>query len=184
MPARNAESSIRDRDLVIWAAGFFDGEGCVSISKATNRKKDRKTGELNGKVYVGYHMHIIVAQKQIEAIERFRSLFGGSLVEFPQYGYMYYLWKAWGSSAKDVLCTLLPYLLTKREVAENAIRFQEMLDVRPKTHQGEKRSPEFVAESEMFYAQSKILNHRNSTAGKLKFSASQKTLKSTTEAIQ
>lgn len=188
MPQRKVSPSteplIVDRDLLIWAAGFFDGEGCVSIGKATNRKKDRKTGVLNGKVYVGYHMHVIVCQKEIEALQRFHAMFGGSLVEFPQYGYMYYLWKVWGTSAKDVLCALLPYLVVKRKVAENAIRFQEMLDVRPKTHQGEKRSPEFVAASEMLYFQSKMLNERNKISKIPKGSVSQKTIVSTASTIQ
>jgi hypothetical protein len=99
------------QEAVIWAAGFFDGEGCISIYK-----QQQGTG---GKVYYG--MKISACQAYHKAsLEELCELFGGS-VRPDKYGWR---WVACGPTATAALSTMLPHLRVKRGQAEVAIPFQ------------------------------------------------------------
>jgi len=97
-----------------WAAGFFDGEGCVSLhlhSKAPGQQ---------------YPMvQIILVQKDRRPIEYFHAIFGarervGITRRGPQKR-PYYRLTYGGQNAARVLTDLLPYLTLKRDVAEVAL---------------------------------------------------------------
>ena len=101
-----------------WAAGFFDGEGCVSL-----HSQDRWTCA-----------RIIMAQKDIRPLEHFRSIF--QLTEKISHDTrkhktgvkVYYRLVVSGRSAADVLTKMLPYLTLKRDVAEVALDLQARVD--------------------------------------------------------
>ncbi len=98
----------RQEDL-IWAAGFFDGEGCISIQK--QQKQTR----------LYYYMSVSVYQNDCRPLDDFLELFGGSILpEAPAQK-----WRASGRTAAAMLSEMLPYLRVKREQAITAIAFQE-----------------------------------------------------------
>lgn len=92
----------RSEDLA-WAAGFFDGEGCIST---------------NGKGIV----RIQVTQNRIEPLLRFREIVQVGSIQKPR-GNGVMDWTVAGKKAKLVLHELWPYLsLPKREQAVRVVR--------------------------------------------------------------
>lgn len=146
-----------DRDLTIWAAGFFDGEGCISISKPIN-KKTRKDGTKY--VHTGYQLQAIVAQLDRRPMEVLVGLFGGSITTQVMHGSTYWYLRLHGPKALAMLERLSPFLILKKEQAELAMRFQRYYDSSRKTHRGMGRSPEETGILDSFYEQSKLFNLR------------------------
>lgn len=106
--------------LVAWAAGFFDGEGCVMVQRRKGRSGSR------GGCYV---MQISASQKHPEPLYRLLEVFRCGAVHQTKrresYGCDMWVWKASGNFANEVLKRMLPYLVVKREQAEVAIVFQD-----------------------------------------------------------
>jgi hypothetical protein len=102
---------IQIEDLA-WAAGFFDGEGCVILRKAKNT----------------YVVRISVSQVNPAPILKLKHLFGGHISkQKPKNSNWKDQWK-WEQDAKtasETLQTLLPYLVVKKDVAELALEFQQ-----------------------------------------------------------
>lgn len=99
-----------------WAAGFFDGEGCVSI--------------YSQKRYTCARVHIV--QKDIGPLLRFQVIFGskeriGSVTRSNR-KHRYYRLTFSGQRAADVLAKMLPYLTLKREVALVALQLQDSVN--------------------------------------------------------
>ena len=107
-------------DDIIWAAGFFDGEGCISLSKCY---KDN------------YLLRVTVAQRIIEPLQLLQALFGGQICVHDGRGNKNSLrrttgwqWYVTGNRAKLPLESLQPHLKIKAREAELAL---EYLDLRP-----------------------------------------------------
>lgn len=101
----------RQREQLIWAAGFFDGEGCICLF----HNKDKRW----------FSLHIVVVNTDPRSIERFVELFPFAKRKIicskngkwkPRYE-----WRTQGKHAGNVLEQLLPYLINKKEEAEIAI---------------------------------------------------------------
>lgn len=88
---------------IIWAAGFFDGEGYSGM--VPTKKGD----------WVGYYLKLAVGQKDRRPLDRFHLAVGGSGAIYGPYSHnpgwapMYY-WKDQGASAEAVMDLLLPHL--------------------------------------------------------------------------
>lgn len=104
-----------------WAAGFFDGEGCVSI-RVDNKNHTSLT--------------IIIAQKDLRPLQRFHTIVrttakigitrrAGPLGIYRDYHRL----TLCGTEAANALKAMLPYLIGKREVAEAGIALQAEVDV-------------------------------------------------------
>lgn len=146
-----------DRDKLIWAAGFFDGEGCVSISKNVYSPKGRNT------TFTCYQLSLIVAQEVEAPIRILHEMFGGTSTLTSRKGVNYYQWKNTGIEALQTLNALLPYLVVKRQVAEHGIRFEELKEAWKK-HTGRQRPNYPVSvkrEQEVMYQKAKQLNSGN-----------------------
>jgi|SRR5215831_4650272 len=96
-------------DAKIWAAGFFDGEGCISLGKPQGRA-------------TGYRLVVKVAQKVDPPLKRLQRNFGGSLWEDKRYGS--WQWQVCGDTASAFLLEILPYLIVKQKQAQVAVAFQ------------------------------------------------------------
>ena len=101
-------------EWMIWAAGFFDGDGSVSIFRQS----------------AGYlHLKISVAQVKKEPVEILYVLFGGGLRlhrREPSSRYQpTWNWYATGAKALRALKQMVPWMVGKREQARLAIEFQE-----------------------------------------------------------
>lgn len=106
------------RDDLIWFAGFFDGEGCVSIQR---RKIDGG----------GWHLSLLVPNTAHRVIRGLPALFGGSVFHIkclPHQWQPQMRWRVSGRQAGLVLHALLPYLRVKHRQAEVAVEFQERMD--------------------------------------------------------
>lgn len=105
-------------DFAVYAAGFFDGEGCVRIDRGRNPH--------NGRRY--YALHVIVVNTYLPVLQELRERYGG-VVKPRQRAKSH--WKPsfqWRVCSKDALVFLrdvLPHLRVKRREAEIAIAFQE-----------------------------------------------------------
>jgi len=99
-----------------WAAGFFDGEGCVSL-----HNQERWTC-----------VRIILVQKDIRPLEHFKAIFDCSetlgIVTRRNRRNHYYRLVISGKKAAEVLTKMLPYLTLKRAVAEVALDLQSRVD--------------------------------------------------------
>lgn len=102
-----------DKLDVAWAAGFFDGEGCISIRKTGGR---------------GYGLLIQVTQVNKDPIQKFANLFGGSICLQESRGSHKPLWR-WCQAcrrASESIRYMLPFLIVKQEAALLALQFQNM----------------------------------------------------------
>ena len=114
---------MNERDLLIWAAGFFDGKGCVNIGKCTVNRENSK----GKRTYTSYQLSIIAAQKTKPCLEIFIQLFGGTITsQLHQEKFMVWKWKATGPQAANALIKMLPYLQVKRAAAEIGLRCYEL----------------------------------------------------------
>jgi hypothetical protein len=80
---------------VSWAAGVYEGEGCVTATKK------------NG-------IFVTVTQKDKWLLERFVELFGGRFYYYPQHRRAGY-WARYGVSGRDFLMTIYPWLSPRRK---------------------------------------------------------------------
>lgn len=95
-----------------YLAGFFDGEGCISLS----------AGDL-------YTLHVSVTQVNPAPLREFAAAFGGNVRlrrwhrpdQRPGY-----IWNIASQKAMAMLKVLRPYLIVKAEEADIAIAFQSL----------------------------------------------------------
>jgi len=93
-------------------AGFFDGEGSISIV----RRKPH-----------GHILHVDVGQVDRRPLDALKTRFGGTVQRQARHSYgqrdLWY-WKVSARSALPFLEAVLPHLIVKREQAELALAFQ------------------------------------------------------------
>ena len=94
-----------------YMAGFFDGEGCVTISRPHSRSN--------------YQLEVNIGNTNREVLEWIQRNYGGRLhaLRKPTYYKPYSVWQVSGEEAIHFLQLVLPFLKVKREEAELAIRF-------------------------------------------------------------
>jgi hypothetical protein len=104
---------------IAWAAGFVDGEGCVSIAKSGRR----------GQPLPYYRAELIVANTVREPLDRLALLFGGRVVVARRAignRKLTYQWKTTGTAhTTSVLRELLPWLTVKRAQAALVLEFAQ-----------------------------------------------------------
>lgn len=96
-----------------WAAGFIDGEGCISIARQNS--KTCRSGHR-------YTMKLVVSQKRRPALDKLQAMFGGT-VKKPSSQDIWW-WVVTAQQAKLALEAVFPYLVEKYDQAEVAIAFQ------------------------------------------------------------
>lgn len=145
-----------DEQLIIWAAGFFDGEGCVNIS-VSSRVFTRKSGARYEQEYYG--LHGIICQREKEPLEHLHRLFGGHLFPYEIHGNQYYRWHVWADGALNFFLAILPFSIAKRSRLLVGIEYQEFKNANyARFRTG---YPEWVHDRiRSYYAQLKELNKR------------------------
>lgn len=103
----------RDVDYA-WAAGFFDGEGCVIIY-------NKYSGKTRSPVY---GLRITVAQNMKQPLEKLLAMFGGFMSKQPWTKGCWF-WHCSTNKAREALKKMLPYLQVKEEEARVGIEFQD-----------------------------------------------------------
>ena len=121
-----------------WAAGFIDGEGCITLHRNT----------LNG-----YVLRLQVSSSTIEPLERLKEIFGGRLngpyANKGRYKDSYnrkpmWVWNNCGENAQAALRLIRPYMACKGEQADLALEYQ----VGPRAGRGHTLTAEQRAEKE------------------------------------
>ena len=100
-----------------WAAGFFDGEGYVTV-------------QVRGGKYKGHYIRIGVNHVLPEPLYEMQKLFGGVIRKQKQAKGNRHLRHEWGIScakAADALKQMLPYMLNKDIVAKLALELQDTM---------------------------------------------------------
>ena len=95
-----------------WAAGFFDGEGCIIIAK---RPKDN------------FALQLTTVQIEVAPLYKLQRLWGGSV--YPSKGKKLPCWTINGREAARFLQNIFPYLLVKAEQAKVGLEFAETIDI-------------------------------------------------------
>lgn len=136
-PPRSSIDRIEPERWLAWAAGFFDGEGCIGVQKARDGR--RPNSRMN------YLLNIQIGQNDRRPLDEFAHRFGGQAWVRPATGRQResFYWRATSKVAASVLRALVPYLLVKRQTAEMGLRFY---DERPSLPRG--RIP--LPDGEMF----------------------------------
>jgi len=98
---------------IAWAAGFFDGEGYIGISRGYF--VDKRWGPY-------HHMKISASQRIRLPLDRLVAIFGGSVCKANTREL--YLWTCTTRGAARALEAMLPYLTVKRDQALVALGFQ------------------------------------------------------------
>ncbi len=103
-------------DNLAWAAGFIDGEGCISISGSVHP----------GKVSPYHQLRLGVVNTDKTAIEELKRIFSlGSISRKERKGHYkpIYRWNVADYNAAKVLTGILPYLRVKKAEARIALDF-------------------------------------------------------------
>ena len=103
--------------LIIWCAGFLDGEGTITIKRA--RRKDTKG--INYQPYVSCGQTV----KGEIAMKRLQEIFGGSLYYYRQKGQREdtVQWAVASQKAKKCVEQIIPYLILKKKQAELLLEY-------------------------------------------------------------
>ena len=102
-----------------YAAGFFDGEGNISIQRLKSRRRGGRDS---------YKVVAITMNTNRRVLEGLKTEFGGRVYEWrvkgkPTYWQPTFQWHLWGQDFEAFVTAVRPYLRIKAEVADNALAF-------------------------------------------------------------
>ncbi len=112
---------VRDTDYA-WAAGFFDGEGCVSICKSAQRGQNNRLMSLKI-IFTQLDPSPLILIKEIFNSDRPLQVVSGRGMQRD-----YHRLTFSGPTAAFALEKMLPYLTVKRQLAEVGIEFQKTIN--------------------------------------------------------
>lgn len=144
-----------------WAAGFVDGEGCITISKQI--RKNRPTP--------AYRVFVTISNTKKNSLELFKEEYGGEIYDYKEqrkdrYGVKWanaYHWYCPITSSERFLTEILPYLRLKNEQANLALAF-----IQTRTNYTNRQVPEEeLALRENFRQQIHQLNSKGVDARKM-----------------
>ena len=97
-----------------WAAGFFDGEGCVTVSR-------RKRGN-----FIEHFIAVQVGQNDARPLSALRAKYGGSqcLSKTPSGCYR---WRIHGLEAERFLQDIFPHTICKREQIRIVLEMRKLI---------------------------------------------------------
>lgn len=103
-----------------WAAGIFDGEGCVMLA-LLHPNATRKTES--------WMLRADVGNTDPRMLVKLKAMFGGSIVvKKKRDRYMpQWRWIVYGNNAVAALTAMLPHLITKKSQAEVALLSRQFL---------------------------------------------------------
>ena len=158
------ENSKVAREDLAWAAGFFDGEGSVSIKRLpwpTTRPSLRASSI--------YGLRIILGNRNSEPVFWLKDHFGGSVhvrhFSNPKHAPAF-VWVAASRVAASFLSQILPYLKVKSEIARLGLELQESMGKLPHVRKNGYRAgfeplpPEVLLHREALWGKAKELNKR------------------------
>lgn len=109
-----------DKLFLAWAAGFFDGEGCVMVEMS------KEKACLHG---FRTSLHVTVTQTSLPCLQLFLDKFGGSISTSEnktpngRRWAVQYRWVARNELALDFLTQIEPYVVVKKEQVKAALKY-------------------------------------------------------------
>lgn len=111
---------MQDEVFLAWAAGFFDGEGCVivEISKEKACRHGFRTS-----------LHATVTQTSLPCLEKYLERFGGKIKTSEhrtpngRRWSVQYVWVVRNQNAADFLRAIYPYSVVKKTQIEAALQY-------------------------------------------------------------
>jgi hypothetical protein len=100
------------KEILSYVAGFFDGEGCISIHRQINK-------------YLGYYFRVIIGQsgdRGEQICEWLKANFGG-VVHIKKQSWT---WEMSSCQACEFLKQIYPYLKIKKDRADIVFEFQKI----------------------------------------------------------
>lgn len=144
--------------LVIWQAGFFDGEGCAAIQQHRYNPKGSKTRGHS------YTIHVSICQKDPEPLKLFSESYGGLLYSYKGNGVTYWRWIITTDAAVRFLEAILPFSILKAPRIRLAIEFHKRMK-QWNAEYGRRGYPEIIlSERERYFLEMKALNQRGVSA--------------------
>jgi hypothetical protein len=139
-----------------YAAGFVDGEGCISVSRSFTESRAR----------FQYGVQIVVANRDRSVLDWMQATWGGWVVAVApgsRRGQPCWNWRCpTGFSAKPFLNGIRPWLRIKRAQCDNAVVMIDLLQ-RGRRTLGRAPLPQaWLEEQEKLYWIQRELNHRGS----------------------
>ena len=109
-----------------YIAGFMDGEGTITISKARNKAKTAHIKEFNLRPF------IILGNSNKEVVEWLCDTTGLGMIygggkPFKKHWSVIWRWQVTSNQARELLNDILPYLIVKKEEAELALSLPIMI---------------------------------------------------------
>jgi hypothetical protein len=106
---------------IAWCAGFFDGEGFITVQRRKSKVKD--------KVYEGHYLRIGVNHVAIEPLRELQKILGGTIRQQSEHTVegnrkRRHSWQMSTSDAAEALRKMLPFMLNKNKVTALALDFQ------------------------------------------------------------
>lgn len=107
---------MEDKLFLAWAAGFFDGEGCVLVSERNNHKV--------------FQLFVSITQQDPAALHLLKQRFGGNVTpdktaakgyERKKGSILCWRWKSTSSVAYEFLKAIQPYVVVKADQVELAL---------------------------------------------------------------
>ena len=128
---------------IAWAAGLFDGEGCVYVAKHKPRRGASEQYILAAKV----------AMTHKPTIERFAQLFGGNILPSQDARANHrpmWVWAIYGRKVHPFLRNILSYAVTKKQEVEIGLEAAQEWKEQP-PGRGVRISPELLVIREGYY---------------------------------
>ena len=97
-----------------WAAGFFDGEGCVSVSR-------RKRGN-----FIEHFISVQIGQKDDTPLKAFKLKYGGSQCPSKTPSDCA-RWRIHGKASERFLKDIYPYTIVKREQIRIVLEIRKLI---------------------------------------------------------
>jgi len=120
---------------LVYAAGLFDGEGCVGVYN-TRTKADKRAAS--------YQLTARVTMRHPGPVKLLHSLFGGNFALHFANGRQYFSWKVTNKQAETFLIAIKDCLIEKKEQAEIALEFSALRRQQRKSFDRTKKYPENV----------------------------------------
>ena len=95
-----------------WCAGFFDGEGYITIQS--------RNSKVNGKRYTGYYLRIGINHVAIEPLQEMQRVLGGTIRQQTAHTVVgnrkqRHSWQMSCQAAKEALVQMMPYFKNKNK---------------------------------------------------------------------
>lgn len=111
---------LTDLNFIVWAAGFFDGEGSVFVEISKNKNTRRRVRNL---------LTASVTQTSTPCLNLFKQCFGGNITPITKSRRQHmnnsvcFVWRVRSKDAIAFLEVIAPYVVVKKEQVELALQY-------------------------------------------------------------